>query len=73
MVITEKVTIRDKEYIKNYSDAGFYIERDGVEYSEAIDPIGYDRTYTETERLIEGNEATPEDYQNALKELGGRI
>ena len=53
MVITETITLNGTEYIRNYSDEGFYIERDGVKYSEAIDPIGYDRHYTETEELIE--------------------
>ena len=53
MIVTENVTIRGREFIKNYSDAGYMIERDGVRYSEAIDPVGYDRTYTETEELIE--------------------
>ena len=53
MVITETITINGIDYIKNYSDAGYMIERDGVRYSEAIDPIGYDRHYTETDELIE--------------------
>ena len=54
MVVTEKVTINGREFIKNYSDAGFMIERDGVQYSEAIDPIGFeDRVYTETDVLLE--------------------
>lgn len=53
MVITEKITINNVEYIKNYSDDGFYIEREGVKYSEAIDPIGFDRMYTETDEKIE--------------------
>ena len=72
MVVTETITINEKDYIKNYSDSGFMIERDGVQYSEAIDPVGTDRTYTETDILIDGepNEATEEDYQNALAEMG---
>lgn len=54
MVITENVTINGKEFIKNYSDTGFMIERDGVRYNEAIDPIGFeDRIYTETDEPIE--------------------
>lgn len=53
MVITEKVTINGTEYIRNYSDKGFYIERDGVRYSEAIDPVGMDRVYTEIYEPIE--------------------
>lgn len=56
MIITEPITINEKEYIHNYSDSGFYIERDGVQYSDAIDPVGYDRVYTETDILIETEE-----------------
>ena len=55
MLITEEVTIKDEKFIKNYSDAGLYIERDGVIYEEAVDPIEYkdSRIYTETDKLIE--------------------
>ena len=73
MVITENVTINGKEFIKNYSDSGFMIEREGVQYSEAIDPVGFDRVYTETDIPIEGespDEATVEDYRSALAEMG---
>ena len=56
MIVTEKIELNGIEYIRNYSDSGFYIERDGVKYGEAIDPIGYERVYTETEELIEGGE-----------------
>lgn len=56
MVITENVEINGRLFIKNYSDEGFMIERDGVQYSEAIDPVGFeDRVYTETDELIEEN------------------
>ena len=55
MVIRENVEINGRQFIKNYSDSGFMIERDGVRYSEAIDPIGFeDRVYTETDEPIEG-------------------
>ena len=55
MLITETVTIKDEKFIKNYSDAGMYIERDGVMYEEAVDPIEYkdSRIYTETDKPIE--------------------
>ena len=55
MLITEIVTIKDEKFIKNYSDAGVYIELDGVMYEEAVDPIEYkdSRIYTETDKLIE--------------------
>lgn len=58
MLITEIVTIKDEKFVKNYSDAGMYIERDGVMYEEAIDPIEYkdSRIYTETDILINSEE-----------------
>lgn len=54
MIKTETVTINDREFRRTYSDEGYMIERDGVQYSEAIDPIGFeDRVYTETDIKIE--------------------
>ena len=67
MIITENVTINDKTYVHNYSSTGMKIERDGVQYDEAYDPVGTGRTYTETDIPIEGE--TAEDVLNIL--LGG--
>ena len=53
MIITENVTIRDRKFIRTYSDEGRYVVRDGVSYSEAIDPIGTGRVYTEGEIMPE--------------------
>lgn len=53
MIKTEIVTIKGKEYSRTYSNEGYMIEREGVQYSEAIDPIGSDRKYVETETKIE--------------------
>lgn len=61
MLIKEVVTINEIEFNHAYSDAGFYIERDGVEYSDAIDPIDIEREYIETDRKIEN--------ENHLEEL----
>ena len=47
MLYTEIVTIRGKEYRRTYSDT-YMVMRDGVEYSEAVDPIDSDREYTES-------------------------
>lgn len=38
--------------IRTYSDAGYYIEREGVKYIEAIDPAKFERLYTETDEKI---------------------
>ena len=34
----------------------YIIERDGVRYSEAVDPFGSDRVYTETENKLPGKD-----------------
>lgn len=57
MLITETVEINDTTYIRNYSDKGCYIERDGIKYIDAIDPVGTDRIYTETEEVIPNYES----------------
>ena len=64
MIKTEQLTINDRQFTKTYSDAGFMIERDGVQYSEAIDPSEFGRTYTETDIPVEA-EATTETEQKA--------
>lgn len=54
MLITEYYATRKDGVVLNrtYSDAGFYIERDGIRYAEAVDPAELNRTYTETDELI---------------------
>lgn len=74
MIVTEYYRTREDGVVLNrtYSDSGMMIERDGVRYSEAIDPAELDRQYTETDEPIEPvtDEATAEDYQSALREMG---
>ena len=78
MIVTEYYKTRSDGVVLNrtYSNAGFMIERDGVRYSEAIDPAELNRTYTETDEPIpkeygyDPNGATETDYQNALREMG---
>jgi hypothetical protein len=53
MIVTENMTINEKDFVKTYSDEGFMVERDGVHYSEAIDPAEFGREYTETDIPIE--------------------
>lgn len=47
MIVTEEISINRKEFVKTYSSTGNYIERDGVRYDEAIDPVEFGRVYTE--------------------------
>lgn len=55
MIITEYYMTRSDGVVLNrtYSDAGMMIDRDGVRYSEAIDPAELNRQYTETDEPIE--------------------
>ena len=68
MLVTETIRIRETDFLHNYSDAGFYIERDEVLYEDAIDPIDSGRTYTETDIPIPGSEG--EDDEEAYAEAG---
>ena len=51
MIVTEYFMTHTNGVVLNrtYSDAGMMIERDGVQYSEAIDPAELGREYTETD------------------------
>ena len=77
MIVTEYYKTRSDGVVLNrtYSNIGMMIERDGVQYSEAIDPADSGREYTETNVPIDGytDEATEADYQSALAEFGVRV
>lgn len=55
MIITEYFRTREDGVVLNrtYSDQNMMIERDGVRYSEAIDPAELNRQYIETDEPIE--------------------
>ena len=53
MIVQEIVIINRKEFRKSFSDKGMKIEREGVVYDEAIDPINTDRKYVETDVPVE--------------------
>ena len=53
MIKTEIVTINGVQFIYTHSDNDMKIERDGIEYDEAYDPIGTGRVYTETTHMID--------------------
>lgn len=61
--------------VKAYSDSGFFIHGGSPEsdYEEAIDPKSANRKYVETDKKIPQPEATLEDYQAKLRELGVEI
>jgi hypothetical protein len=75
MIIAEPLRTREDGtiLIRTYSDSGYMVERDGVMYDEAIDPIEFGREYIETNVKRESSDfqdATEQDYQNALAEMG---
>lgn len=53
MIIQTTKEINGVIYDYAYSNSGFMIERDGIRYSEAVDPLNSGRVYTETEEPIE--------------------
>ncbi len=71
MVKTEYYTTREDGVALNrsYSDRGLMIERNGVQYSEAIDPADLGRTYTETDVPVE--QAPDSETAEALRILMG--
>lgn len=73
MIKTENLNINGKSFVRTYSDLGYMVERDGIRYSEAIDPAEFDRRYVETIEPIETGEASEEDYRDALRELGVKV
>lgn len=70
MIVTEYYVTRADGVILNrtYSDSGCYVVRDGVEYTEAVDPAELERTYTESARKIE-EENGDVSAEQALAEL----
>lgn len=53
MIKTELIMLDGRQLRRTWSDAGFMIERDGAVYSEAVDPVEFDRVYTETDIPVE--------------------
>lgn len=53
MVVQDIRTVNGKPFLYHYSDAGFYIEREGVLYADAYDLPQFQYTYTETNEPLE--------------------
>ena len=60
MIIRENINIGGRDFVRTYSDLGMMVERDGVRYSEAIDPAEFGRKYIETDEPIEKEELEEE-------------
>jgi hypothetical protein len=65
MIIYQNYTTESgAERVKAFSDRNVYIERDGVEYTDADDFAYQNRVYTETDKPI-GGESQDEAEQKA--------
>lgn len=77
MIASEYIYKNGRRLVRTYSDARLMIKQDGTEivYTEAVDPVGWVRTYTETDIVIEQTEeermARLEEDSKALKILLG--
>lgn len=65
MIVVKKINIGDREFIHTFSDIGVNIQRDGVIYKDAIDPVDSGRTYTEVVDLDE--EITTEEFMSLIE------
>ena len=72
MIVQTTKEINGVVYDYAYSDSCYMIERDGVRYSEAVDPLDSRRLYTETDEPIDvgTKEETVEAYKAALQIFG---
>ena len=70
-VVTKYYMTRKDGVVLNhsYSDLGPMIERDGVQYREAVDPAGLGRAYTE----VPGTEEEMTDAEALEFILGGAV
>ena len=69
MIITENLTINNKPFIKTYSSLGYMVEREGVQYSEAIDPAEFNRVYTETTIPADPEEISDDEFISMIEEV----
>lgn len=73
MIRQERYTVGGADFIRTYDDSGYYIHGGSPEgdYTEACDPAGLGRTYTETDIPIERDAADLEEILSIL--TGGTI
>ena len=70
MIKTEIIIINGVQFKRTWSDADYLIERDGAKYSEAVDPIGVERIYTETNEPIDPQDTvTGDEILSMLEEV----
>lgn len=64
MIVREIRELNGRTFDYTYSDIGMMIERNGAIYSEAYDPEGSGRVYTETDIPIETPEETEPEIES---------
>lgn len=71
MIVKEIIIINSIQYERTYSDSGMIIERDGVQYGEAIDPLNSCREYVETDMPIDENldNVSGDEFLSMLEEV----
>ena len=70
MIVKTTKEINGVVYDYTYSDSDMMIERNGEMYSEAVDPLDSDRTYSETDQKLEEMEKRLSAiYSRAEKEI----
>lgn len=58
MIVVDTYTEEGRQFTRTYSDAHRYVvNADGDEYTEAIDPAEYGRTYTEGDIIDDGGDS----------------
>ena len=70
MILTE--FLNDGKLIRHYSDAGFMLLQNetGIKYSDPIDVVPCQYTYTETDEFIEGEEEiSGDDFLAMVQEV----
>lgn len=58
MIQSKTITVRGRELVRTWSDAGYMIRQEGTGavYATAVDPVDSGRTYTETEEPVPDRE-----------------
>lgn len=69
MIKPETITINGREYTRKYSDENRYLVRDGVSYTEAVDPINSGREYTEGDVIPNHDKPAPLETEQIAKTL----
>lgn len=71
MVKTETITFNGKQFKHTYSDEGYMIECEGVQYADAVDILDSTRVYTESTTKAETG--TAEGTQSYIKALEDEV